>query len=59
MARCLTRWFLPENVSKLRRCRTRDRKNRSGGMNREVVTGCFMLSRVRNSDLLVLLVEVD
>ena len=37
MARCLTRWFLPENVSKLRSCRTRDRKNRSGDMNRELL----------------------
>ena len=42
MARCLTRWFLPENVSKLRSCRTRDRKNRSGDMNRELLPAVFL-----------------
>ena len=35
MARWFTRWFLPEDVSKLRRCRTRDTKDRSDDISRE------------------------
>ena len=45
MARCLTRWFLPENVSKLRSCRTRDRKNRSGDMHRELIPSRWFVCR--------------